>query len=447
MNHRRFLLILGLTVGLILPPDGSATAAGLPAKRFTTPNGLTVLFRESHSVPIVSIQMIVKAGSVLDPEEKAGLAHMTAALLDEGTRTRSSTQIADELDFLGADLSASGGTDYTTISLRILKKDLPAGFSLLSEIVMQAAFPEAEFQRVRQEILGGLTAEQDQPGVVAEKAFDNLVFGGHPYHRAVEGTEKTIPAITREDVAGFYDRYYRPNNTLLAIVGDLTEKEAADLLKTHLGEWTAKSSETPAVRPAAPLEKMTVKLIDKDLTQANIILGHLGIDRKNPDYYAVLVMNYILGGGGFSSRLMDRIRDNQGLVYSISSRFDARLFPGSFSITLQTRNPTAQKAIDGLLAEIRMIRSAPVTDRELQEAKAFLIGNFPLRMDTNAKIANLLCQMEFYGLGLDYPDRYPKLIGDLTQADLLRAAQKYLSPDRFVLVVVAKQSEAAVRVE
>jgi len=441
------LFFLGTIVFLCrdVPTEAAEAANPLSPKRLVTDNGMTVIVQEAHSLPVVNVQVIVKAGAVLDPDDKAGLANLTADLLEEGTATRSATQIADAVDFIGAGLSADGGEDYATASLRVLKKDVKTGMDLLSDILVHPSFPEPELQRKRQEIMGEIIAEKDQPGEVADKAFNQIVFGANPYHRPTEGTEETLPAITRADVAQFYDQYYHPNNTIMTIVGDITESEALDLLKTYFGSWARNPIPTVTIPPAVGLEKPVVKLINKDLTQANIILGHLGIDRKNPDYYAVTVMNYILGGGGFSSRLMTNIRDNQGLAYSIDSHFEASAFPGSFTVSLQTRNAAAQLAIDGVLAELRKIRTAPVTDRELEDTKAFLIGSFPLRIDTSAKIAGLLAQIEFYNLGLDYVERYPKLIGSVTKTDVQRVAQKYLDPDHLTLVVVAKQDEAKIR--
>jgi zinc protease len=417
------------------------------AKRIVTDNGMIVLIQETHSLPVVNVQVIIKAGSIRDPEDKAGLAHLTAALLDEGTATRSSVQIAEAIDFIGGDLSSGAGDDYASASLRVLKKDITTGLELLSDILLHPSFPESELERKRQETLGELVAQEDEPGEVADKAFDNIVFGPNPYHRPVEGTPQTLPAIHREDVVQFYDDLYRPNNTIMAIVGDITETEVREWLKTYFGVWEKKAVSPPVVPPAVPLSGPVVKLIDKDLTQANIVMGHLGIDRKNPDYYAVSVMNYILGGGGFSSRLMKDLRDNQGLAYSIGSHFQASIYPGSFSVSLQTRNAAAQRAIDGVLSEIRRIRTKPVTDREMEETKAFLIGSFPLRLDTSSKIANFLAQVEFYDLGLDYAERYPKLIGSVKKDDVQRVAQKYLDPDHLALVVVAKQAEAKIRQE
>jgi len=282
-------------------PLEAAPATHLSPKRFVTDNGMTVIIQEAHSLPVVNVEVIVKAGAVLEPDDKAGLAHLTAELLDEGTATRSATQIADAVDFIGAGLSADGGEDYATASLRVLKKDLNTGMDLLSDILLHPSFPDQELERKRQELLGEIISEKDQPGEVADKAFNQIVFGANPYHRPTEGTEQTLPAISRADVLQFYEQYYHPNNAIMTIVGDITESEAVSLLKTYFGPWARNPIPAVTIPPAVGLEKSVVKLIDKDLTQANIILGHLGIDRKNPDYYAVTVMNYILGGGGFSA--------------------------------------------------------------------------------------------------------------------------------------------------
>jgi zinc protease len=444
--HKRlvFFLSIGILPIACSPPS---YAAAVPVDRFTAPNGMTVLLVERHTLPIVSAQMIIRAGSVLDPEEKAGLSYLTAALLDEGTATRSSQEIAEAIEFVGGSLSISGGQDYTSGSLRLLKKDAALGFELLSDVLLHPTFPERELERLRAETLGDLTAEKDQPGIIADKAFDALVFGPHPYHRAVNGEEDTLPCITRADVVRFHSDYFRPNNSILAVVGDLTRSELQDLLNRFFAGWESGPVPAPSFPTAPKPDRKTVRLIDKDLTQANIVLGHIGIERRNPDFYAVAVMNYILGGGGFSSRMVKTIRDNHGLAYSVNSHFAAQAQPGSFSVSLQTKNSSAGRAIEEALSEIRRIRTGPVTDRELDEAIAFLVGSFPLRMDTNSKLSGLLAQVEYYGLGLDYFELYPKLIGAVTQQDILRVAQKYLDPERIALVVVAKQSEAKIETD
>jgi zinc protease len=415
-----------------------------PIKRISD-NGMTVLILEQHTLPIVSAEVLVKAGAIYDPDEKGGLANMVAGLLDEGTKRRSSKEIADAVDFIGASLSARAEEDFTTASLKILKKDVGTGFDLLSDILINPAFDPKEVERVRKNILGSILSEKDEPDIVAEKAFDELVFDHHPYHRPANGTEESVPKITRDDLLNFHSTYYRPNNAIISIVGDVTEPEAMGLVKKYFGGWEKKTIRFPKIAPAKPFETKKVKLIDKELTQASVILGNVGIDRSNPDYYSVIVMNYIMGGGGFSSRLLKEIRDNQGLVYSAYSRFSANTFPGPFAVSLQTKNASANAAIRGALAEIRRMRSGLVSERELAEAKDYLMGSFPLRLDTTSKLASVLTAVEYHHLGLDYFERYPQYINKVTREEVLRVAKKYLDPDHYALVVVAKQSEAKIQ--
>ena len=423
----------------------AGNAAEIKAKRLETPNGITLLIVEQPSLPIVSVEALIRAGSLYDPEEKAGAANMTASLLEEGTKKRTSTQISEAIDFIGASLSAAADEDYMTADLRVLKKDVETGFDLLSDILMNPVFDPEEIERVRSNTLGAILSEKDQPAVIAERAFQKIVFGKHPYHAPVNGFEETVPKIGREDIVSFHQRYYRPNNMTLAMVGDITEKEAVVLANKYFGRWEKRPISFPKIEPPRPVQTKTVQLIDKDLTQASVVLGHVGVARSNPDYYAVSVMNYILGGGGFSSRMMNDIRDNKGLVYSIYSRFSVNRDPGAFAVSFQTKSGSTNEAIQGVLQEINRIRTEPVGETELAEAKAYLIGSFPLRLDTTAKLASLLSSVEYYRLGLDYFQKYPEYIRKVSREDVLRAAQKYLDPKNYALVVVAKQSEAKVK--
>ncbi len=422
----------------------TARAVEIKPIRVVTQNGMTLLILDQPSLPIVTVNVLVKAGAVYDPDDKAGLASLAANLLDEGTKTRSSTQIAQAIEFIGGELSAQASEDFSSARLRVLRKDADLGVTLLADILMNPAFAEQEFARVRSQVLGGLQAEKDEPGIVADKAFDEIVFRGHPYHRPANGTEETLGRISRKDVVRFYQTYYHPSRTIMAIVGDLREFEALDLVNKHFAKWTGKGNALPNFSPPAPLDRPVLKLIDKDLTQANILLGHVGIDRKNPDFYAVSVMNYIFGGGGFSSRLVNRIRDEQGLAYDVDSGFEANVMPGPFTVRLQTRNKAANQAIAGVLAEMKRIRTEPVSDQELADAKSYLVGSFPLRLDTTGKLAALLTAVELHSLGLSYFQDYPNAIKAVTKDDVLRVAQKYLHPEAYALVVVAKQAEAQI---
>lgn len=430
---------------LVMCITTTGLAADITPTRFIAPNGMTVLVLEQHFLPIVEIHALIKAGAAQDPPEKAGVANLVASLLDEGTTTRSSRQLAEQIDFVGGSLAVQAGEDYTTASARTLKKDIDLGFTLLADILQHPAFPKQEFERVRSQILGEISSDNDDPGHVAMKAFNQLVFQNHPYRWPVNGTEETLSKITLAEVQSFYTKEYLPNQVILTIVGDVTAEQATTLVQTHFGSWKKGAVPYRAVKKPTAIDKKTVQLIEKDLTQSTIVIGHPGISRTNPDFYAVTVMNHVLGAGGFSSRLMDSIRDKQGLAYGIMSHYDARVMPGSFWINLQTRAETTNQAISGVLIEMKAIREAPVSDQELADAKAFLMGSFPLRLDSTSKLAQVLAQVEFFGLGFDYFSQYPKWIERVTKEDVQRVAKQYLDPQHYALVVVGNIAKAKVR--
>ncbi len=432
------LCLLFLFFVLISP---APVFAGRVADREVLPNGMVLLHEERSALPIVRVVLAIKAGSVAEPAEKAGLANLTADLLNEGTEKRSSKQISDEIEFVGGELGTSGGADYITVTLSVLKKDVDLGFDLLSDIVLNPAFSEDEIKRKKAVIISSIMRQKEEPGIVASKEFKKAVFGTHPYGRPVEGTAESLDTITRRDIIDFHREYYVPNNAILSVVGDVTKNELHSLLDRYFKGWAKKDVLEKPLPVPVPLSAPKIIKIDKDLTQANIILGHLGIGRESPDFYAVSVMNYILGGGGFASRLMDNIRDNKGLSYDVHSFFSANKYGGSFQAGLQTKNRTANAAIGEILKEMERVRTEPVTDKELNDAKSYLTGSFPLRIDSNSKIASLLIAVEFYNLGLDYVDKYKRLIESVTKDDVLRVAKKYLDTKYYVLVVVGNMKQ------
>jgi zinc protease len=421
-------------------PAGEAPPAQVLGVRQKLPNGLVWLFSPQTELPLVTLQLLIKAGTLVDPPGKAGLANLTASLLLSGTKSKSATQIARELDFMGAKLGAQGGDDFATLSLTVLKKDLGQALDLCKDVLLNPAFAPEEVKRKVAQFQATLESEKDEPMVVASRAFARKLYGPFPYGHPTLGTREGLAAITRNDLLALHHRYYRPNNAVLCLVGDLTPEEAGQWVAKTFGDWAAASIPPLALPAIPPLERREVVVVDKDITQANIIIGNLGIARHNPDFYAIQVMNYILGGGGFASRLMDDIRENRGLAYSVSSAFAPGLEPGPFTVSLETKNPSAADAIRQVTEQLRRIMSKPVTDQELKDAKSYLIGSFPRKMDSMSKRAWLLGYVEVYGLGLDYPWRYPELVQHLTPADIQRVAEKYLHPENYLLVVVGKKS-------
>ncbi len=440
------ILFVSLIINFALIILNSPSSA-LDVDRKVLDNGLKLMVVERHNLPLVKVTIGVNAGSLIEPEEKAGLAGLTAGLLKSGTKKRTAEEIDESIDFVGGSIGASGGSDYSTVTLSILKKDVELGFELLSDVMMNPLFPEDELVKKVKRIKGSLKQSEEDPGFVSSKAFKKEVFGSHPYGRLVKGSEETLDAIKREDLVNYHSSYYLPNNSVMAVVGDITADEVSLLVDKYFSKWDSKKFILPtSPKPDDSRVRRTV-IVDKDLTQASIILGHLGISRGHPDYYKVSVMDYILGRGGFASRLMLNIREEKGLAYSIYSVFSAERESGSFRVTLQTKNESANTAIDEILKEMRRISSEPVTDIELSDAKSFLTGSFPMRIETSSRIASFLVAVEYYGLGVDYIDKYPSYINSVTKEDVLKAAQKYLDPENFVLVVVADKEEAAIRTE
>jgi len=431
-----------VVIGIFLLSSAAFAAPETPVlgTREQLPNNLVWLFSQQSELPLVTLELIIKAGTLEEPPGKEGLANLTASLLLNGTKSRPSAKIAEELDFMGAHLGAAGGDDFATVSLTVLKKDLGPALDLFKDILLNSIFPVAEMQRKVSQFKAALTSDEDEPMVVASRAFAKNLYGSFPYGHPVRGTVQGLSAITRNDLVDFHRQYYRPNNAVLSLVGDLTLDEARQWVTKTFGAWAATPIPAAKLPPIPPLTQRREVVIDKDISQANIVLGNLGITRKNPDFYAFQVMNYILGGGGFSSRLMDDIRVNRGLAYSVYSAFSPGLEPGPFAVALETKNASAAEAINQVVAQLNRIRTQAVTAEELKDAKSYLVGSFSRKMDSMSKRAWLLGYVEVYGLGLDYPWRYPEFIQHLTPADIQQVADKYIHPEKYLLVIVGKKS-------
>lgn len=435
---KKLFLTLSVLVTLFVTPFLYAAPLGT---RTVLDNGATLLVAERPGVPMVIFNILLKSGAASDPTGKEGVANLTAELLTRGTKQYSAQALAEELDFLGASLGVAADLETTTITLTTLTKNLDAALSLLTAVLLSPTFPESELAKKQTEIVGGLKSREEDPGWVAQRAFLEKLYPGHPYGRLVEGQPDSLTKVTQADVIRFHHTYYRPNNAIITAAGDITHAQIVQLLQTHFAKW--QSADVPAItRPAEQPIKSERLTLDKKVAQANVALGHVGIMRANPDYYAVQVMNYILGAGGFGSRLMDKIREELGLVYHISSSFSARKQAGPFTVSLQTKNESASQALEETMQVMRRFTEEGPTDKEIEAAKSYLINSFPLRLVSNRDVASLLPVLEFYELGLDYPDRYPTIIGAITRDQVHAAAKSYLHPERLLQVIVADLTQA-----
>jgi zinc protease len=415
-------------------------------KRTKLSNGAVLLVSEQHQLPMVSIAIAFDAGSRRDPPGHAGLAELTAASLEQGTKELNATQFNQKIDFMGSSISISADRDYVYASMTSLKKYEDATLHLLAQALEDPGLRDSDILRKRSDQVAAIKASQEEPGYTAMVAFAKLLYGNGPYGHPTEGFADTVGKLTPDDVRNFYHRYYMTGSAVIAATGDVK----LDTIRAKLEhELAGPLGTVPAqAEPAAPnvATGLHADLIDRNVAQANLILGSGGIARSNPDYYKIQVMNYILGGGGFSSRLMKVVRSKAGLAYSIDSAFTAGKFPGAFAVVLQTKNQSAQEALKLILVQLREIQQQSVTDQELASAKKFLIGSFPLRLDRQSQIVGFMLEVELYGLGLDYAERYPKLIDAVTKLDVQEAARKYLHPYALDIVAVANQSLAKINI-
>ena len=431
-----------LMLYLSLSLSAGTAAAALPQAHETKlANGLRVVLAEQHSLPLVSIVLVVGDGSRSDPRGKEGLASLTSELLTEGTERRRAEEIARAVDFLGATLAAETGFDFTVVSMNVLAKDLEAGLGIFGEVLLEPAFREKEVERKRAELLGALDAEEQDPGEVADRAFLKALYGEEPYGHPSDGTHEGLRASSRTDIVAHYRQNYLPNNSILVVVGDFREQNMLGRIKAALGAW--QRAELPKLAPAPLAPPATARVLkDQPVRQANIVIGRRAIERADPDYYALQVGNYILGGGGFASRLMEVVRARRGLAYHVSSELNARAWPGSFEVVMGTANATAKEAIELVREQVQLMAEREVSPEEVKGAQQYLIGSFPLKLDSNGKLARYLSLVSFYNLGLDYAERYPGLIRAQTPATILAAWRRKIAPNEPATVVVANLAEA-----
>jgi zinc protease len=427
--------LLLVLVALVIAP-AVPTAAPL-AHREVLPNGIVLLVAERPAVPIVAVRVYTRAGAVFDPPDRGGLANLTGAVLTRGTAKRSAPEIDAAIEFVGGSLEAGAGRDGLTVSLSVLKKDLDLGMELLQEVLLTPAFPEAEVKRKIGTIQAAIKRSEEQPETVASRAMGPLVYGSHPYARPSEGTVESVGKLTRDDVAAFYRERVRPDTAIVAVVGAITVDEARRAIQGRLGGWTAPATPVADVPEAAPGSAPTTREISRDLTQATILMGRQGLRQRDPDYFPLVVAAYVLGGGS-ASRLYDRIRDAGGQAYGVWSYNAPGRYGASLVVSTQTRVAEVPKVIDSLRDELARMSREPVSERELNLAKSYLIGSFPFRLDTSSKVADFLVAIEAQALGLDYADRYRAAVARVTAADVQRVAGAYLVPDQFNRVVVGK---------
>jgi zinc protease len=424
--------------------ESSEQASGLRLKldveRVELDNGLVLLLSENHASPSVAFNAAVMVGSRLEPDEKAGLASLVGELLDEGTRTQTSQQIAESVEAVGARLQTFGDYQSSGVQAVFLSKDASLGINVIADVLMNATFPEDKVKQHVERRLAQIKSRLDVPRVQASDIFNEIIFKGHPQHRPSVGTEESVRNLTRDDIVSFYERFYAPGNTVMSIVGDIDKADIKHRVAEAFGGWT-RSEDFKAAAPPHPARQ--TEAIEKYVTapkeQVNIYIGHIGIERRNHDYYALRVLDTILGSSpGFTSRIPRILREEQGLAYTTYSNItsSAGIDPGRFIAYIGTSPDNLYQALAGLRGEIARIVREPVTAEEIEGAKEYLTGSFVFEFQTNSQVADFLVEAEMYDLGFDYLEKYPELIRAVTIEELTRVAHKYLDPESLTTVVV-----------
>jgi zinc protease len=456
---------LGLVFVFALISTAQAVEMKLPKiEKETLDNGLDVYIIEQHEVPIVSMRLVIPGGSIYDDEETAGLANLTAGLLRKGTKTRTADEVSEAIDFVGGSLGAGAGADAVNATCTVLSKHLAVGLDLLADIVINPVFDEEEVNKLKDQIVGGIMQGKSDPTTIRNIQFDKYMFGDHPYGLPNVGNEETILMLTGDDVKDFYNKYFIPNNAFLLIVGDVKAKEVLKTVGKSFGKWKAGTAPELNLPEYPKIEGHKIILIDKtDATQSFIAMGNHGLTRYSEDAFKVRVMNYILGGGGFASRLMQVVRSDMGLTYGINSGFGFNKYTGAFYVNTFTKNESTGEAIRAIFGELEKIRTGeairaifgelekirenPVEEKELNDTRSFYTGYIPLQFETPADIASWLQTIYLYDLGEDYYDNYLKGIEATTMDDVQQMARKYIDPENMLIVVVGKAEDVKTQLE
>ena len=406
-----------------------------PYELRTLDNGLRVVAVLHHEQPVVSMRMIVRAGAAQDPRDRVGLASLAASLLDQGTVTKSAKQMNDEIDFMGGEMGAGAGSDMTFLNVVVMKDGFEQGLRILSDMARRPAFAAEEIERQRQQALSTLRVNFDSPEFVADAVFDRLVYGFHPYGFPQDGTPQTLASITRDDVVAFHDRFFVPNNAILAVVGDLSVDEAFVTVQKVFGDWQKKEVPVPqAIAPPDPTRRVVV--INKpDAVQTEVRAGHIGIRRSHQDYMALNMTLRILGGEG-ANRLHQVLRTERGLTYGAKADMDTLLDTGDFEASTNTRSEATGEVLRLIVDEFWKIQRERVGERELSGAKAYMTGSFPLTIETPNAIATQVLNVLFYDLPVEQLQSFRDRVNAVRTDDVERVARYYLHPDRLSIVLV-----------
>lgn len=408
-------------------------------KTITLENGAKIKHLYRDSIPIVYISVLIQSSPLDEP--KPSVAYLTSKMLTNGTKSRSAREIEDMIDFLAISIESKVTHDYTILTLSTTKKNLNKAVEIFFDSLKNPIFSEEEFKKEVSILEKSLKQMEEEPSFLAYKNFLKNLFGEHAYGRPVEGEPEALKNLRREDLVEFHSKFYKPDKMIFSFVGDINDKELRILLKNYIENWKEKGVHRKIKKYKLTKRDKPIDTIIKkeELTQSTIVLGFEGISRKDRDFYAFTIMNYILGGGGLTSRLATEVREKQGLAYSIYSTFMPYLLPGAFYIEVKTHVDNTRKVTEIILEELKKMASNGITEQELREAKSFLIGSFPLRIDTMRKISEFLCVTDFYELGDDFMYKYADFINKVSKEDVLKISRRVLSEPHIVVIITSNK--------
>jgi len=407
-----------------------------PVRR-VLPNGLTVVAARNRLIPAVSLAIGVNAGASADPDGAPGTAALTARVLDKGTTRYDADAIADELEGRGASLSVGAGRQQIVVSATCLVDDIAAVLPVACAVARQPTFPEAEVATRRAELVTGIQEAADDPGTVAVDALHAALYPhGHPLGRPVRGTQASVEVLSRGDLAAYHLRYFVPGATTVVAVGDLDAEALVERISGEFADWSGRATPIPVVPapPARTARALVVKAMPGK-SQADVAYGNVGLARRDPDYYAALVMNNALGQYALGGRLGDSIRERQGMAYYVYSSMDAGLDAGPLMVRAGVASENVERTIASIDTELTAVLTGGFTAAEIDDAKRYLVGSLPRQLETNAGIAGFLLSAEVYGLGIDHDVRLPQRIAEVTHDDVARVARRLLDPATAVVVV------------
>jgi zinc protease len=400
--------------------------------RVNLANGIVVLVRENHNKPTLSINGYLTVGGLFDPDEKLGLANFTASALLRGAAGRSFQEIYDTLESVGASLLFSSGYHTTVFSSQSLAEDLGLVIGLLADAICQPDFPDQQVERLRAQLLASLALRAQDTGQMAQLAFEQLVYAGHPYSRPEDGKPETVQAITPHDLGEFHRKHYGPTGLVIAIVGAVRAAQAVEMVNKALGGWENPTQpelkRLPAVTSLKEITRKYVQIAGK--FQADLVMGAAGPPRSSPDFIAANLGNSILGQFGMMGRIGEIVREQYGLAYYCSSNLSGGLGPGPWDISAGIDPQNIEQTIELIRHEVRRFVSEPVDPDELQDVQTYYTGSLPLSLESNQGMAAALVNLERHQLGLDYYRQYSDMIRSVSREDILAAGRAYLDPDR-----------------